>query len=176
MTDLVPEPNPSQQRVRECERGCVWQGAKFFFLSYGGRLSCATPPGPRALCEVGLAAWFLFLAVHFSPGCSVPAPHSSLQRVTREGGCGRRQKLFCLAAAARAAPRPQDRARCVRWGLRRGLYFVRSVLVRAIGPQRHISSCRECERERGRGQKLFLARGCRPSRATPPGPRAPRAL
>ena len=78
-------------------------------MSYGGRPSCATPPGSRALCEVGLAAWFLFL---------------------------------------------------------------RSVLVRAIGPQRHIPAYREYERGLGRGQNLFLARGCRPSCATPPGPRA----
>ena len=115
MTDLVPEPNPSQQRARE--RGCSRK--QKLFLSYGGRPSYATPPGPRALCEVGLAAWFLFFALHFSPGHtgSAPAPHSRLQRA-RGGECGRGQKYFCLTAAARAAPRPQDHTRCERWGLR----------------------------------------------------------
>ena len=45
---------------------CVWEGAKII-LSCGGRPSSATLPGPRALCEVGLAAWFFF-AVRFSSG------------------------------------------------------------------------------------------------------------
>ena len=69
MTGLVPEPNPSQQTlggVREGvgrgqsvrARGRV-RGGKLF-LPYGGRPSSAMRPGPRALCEVGLAAWFLF--------------------------------------------------------------------------------------------------------------------
>ena len=53
MTGLVPEPNPSQQRVRErAEEG------KKIFLARSGRSSCAPFPGSRALCEVGLAACF----------------------------------------------------------------------------------------------------------------------
>ena len=66
----------SQFPAAECGRG-----GKKIFLSCGGRPSSATPPGPRALCPVGLAAWFLFFAVHFSPGHRAPAPHPGLQAV-----------------------------------------------------------------------------------------------
>jgi hypothetical protein len=51
VADLVPELNPAQQR----ERKSAIEGGNYF-SSCGGRPSCTTPPGPRALCKVGLAA------------------------------------------------------------------------------------------------------------------------
>jgi hypothetical protein len=42
MSDLAPEPNPSQQKVRE--RGGVWERAKFF----GSQWALELRPVPRA--------------------------------------------------------------------------------------------------------------------------------
>jgi hypothetical protein len=81
-------------------------GKKQICLTAAAR-AAPRPPGPRALCEVGLAARSLFFAVRFSPGYRAPAPHPSLQREsTREIVAGGKNYL-CLTVAARAALRPQ---------------------------------------------------------------------
>jgi hypothetical protein len=74
------------------------------FLSYGGRPSCTTPPGPRALCEVGLAA-FCF-AVRLSSGYRAPVPHPGLQ--------WQGVKIIFLSCGGRpsCAPPPGPRALC----------------------------------------------------------------
>jgi hypothetical protein len=51
----VPQRHIPAYRGREGECG---RGQKLF-LPCGGRMSCATPPGPRALCEVGRGFYFL---------------------------------------------------------------------------------------------------------------------
>jgi hypothetical protein len=62
-------------------------GKNIFALRRPPELRYRTPPGPRALYEVGLAAWFLYFAVRFSPGYRAPAPHPACRGRMRE--CGR---------------------------------------------------------------------------------------
>jgi hypothetical protein len=90
------------------------------FLSYGGRPSCAPPPGPRAQSEVRLA-WgvILFFGRFWSFPLGPSAKHSPLPGGDREYRRG--QKCF-LARSGRSscALRPGPRALC-EMGLLRAL-------------------------------------------------------
>jgi hypothetical protein len=90
------------------------------------------------------------------------------------GGVAGGKNYFCLAAAARAAPRPQagPRALC-EVGLV-ACVFLGSFLAFAIGPQRQVfPSARGSQREGvGEAKNYFLARSSRSSCAPRPGPRA----
>jgi hypothetical protein len=130
-------------------RESVTGGKNIFCLMAAAR--AAPRPQDHARCvRWGLRRVFCF-AVLFSPVYRTQAPQPSLHAESerereRESVAGGKQ-YFCLAAAARVAPRPQGHARCVRWGLRRGL-FLRSFLVQATGPQRHTPAYRGVERGR----------------------------
>jgi hypothetical protein len=122
-----------RDRGRECGRECG-RGQKLF-LSYSGRPSCATLPGARCV-RWGLRRGLYFLrsilARAVGPQRHTPA---SLQRESTRGIVAGGKNYLCLTAAARAAPRPQGHARCVRWGLRRFFLAVRfSPGYRALGP------------------------------------------
>ena len=98
MTGLVPEPNPSQQRVRErAEEG------KKIFLARSGRSSCAPFPGSRALCEVGLAAcFFIFWSFLVFAIGAVFASSAKPRPVEGGGGSAGEGKNHCSARSGLA--------------------------------------------------------------------------
>jgi hypothetical protein len=65
---------------------------KHYFLARSGRSSYAPPPGPRTLCELGLAAFFFFFGRFLSWLLGPSAKHCPLPGGERESGRG--QKLF----------------------------------------------------------------------------------
>ena len=79
--------------------------------------------GRWGLTKTQLRGFFLILRSFFFTTDLVPEPNPIANREYVRGSLVGGKNYFCLAAAARVAPRPQDHARRVRWGLRRGFYF-----------------------------------------------------
>jgi hypothetical protein len=103
---LVPELNPSHQGGGLRESAGRRQK---HFLARSGRSSCAPPPGPRALCEVRLAFFFV---VVFDLGYWAPVPSTALcQGVTGSAGEATNYFLACSGRAS-CAPPPGPRALC----------------------------------------------------------------
>jgi hypothetical protein len=59
MVHLAPELTKPHPAGSERERESVIGGKKYLCLAAAAR-AAPRPPGPRALCEVGLAAFFFF--------------------------------------------------------------------------------------------------------------------
>ena len=143
----------------------MWERAKIIFLVRSGRSSCAPFPGPRALSsEVMLAAWFLFCGRFFvlaiGPQRQTP-PCRGRERERERGRVGEGKNIVWLAVGARATPRPQGHAHCLRWCSRGGGFlFVFRFWSRPLGPSGR-------GERRGRLLLFYWRRGS----LSPPGPR-----
>jgi hypothetical protein len=115
MAGLVPEPNPSLRRVRERGRG---RGQKLLCGSqWALELRTVCPQGHAHCLRWGTHRVFLFFGRFWSWPCDPSAKPRPVEG-EREG-VWERANCFGLAVGARAAPRPQGHARCLRWGSHR---------------------------------------------------------